>query len=132
MILVDTDVVSFLLKGDSRAERYFEAIRGDQPVVSFMTAAELLAWAELRHWGARRRAELDRLLRQRYGVLGVDLGLAHEWARIQAEGALLGQRVSVQDGWVAATARYFDIRLVTHNVRHFEGIRGLRLGTGPA
>jgi len=53
--------------------------------VSFVSAAELFAWAELNHWGERRRAELDWLLTERYAVLGFELGLAREWARIQAE-----------------------------------------------
>jgi predicted nucleic acid-binding protein len=69
-----------------------------------MSAAELFAWAELRHWGERRRAELDWLLSNRYAVMGFELGLALEWARIQADGAA-----------------------VTHNRKNFERVPGIRL-----
>ena len=70
MILLDTDVVSVIIKGDELGETYFELVKGQPLGVSFMSAAELFSWAELRHWGERRRAELDWLLSNRYAVLG--------------------------------------------------------------
>lgn len=79
MILLDTDVASFIFRGDSRGEAYFELVKGQPLSVSFMSAAELFAWAELNHWGERRRAELDWLLAERYAVLGFEMGLAREW-----------------------------------------------------
>jgi tRNA(fMet)-specific endonuclease VapC len=127
VILLDTDVVSFIMKGDDRGEAYFEQVKGRALCISFMSAAELFAWAELRHWGERRRAELDWLLSNRYAVLGFELGLAREWARIQAEGAAAGRPITVQDGWVAATARYHDLVLAAHNRKHFEGVPGIHL-----
>lgn len=130
MILLDTDVASFIFKGDARAEMFFEQVRGHPLGVSFVTAAELFAWAELNHWGERRRAELDWLLTERYAVLGFELGLAREWARIQAECALSGRPIAAQDGWVAATARYFDLPLLTNNRKHFENVKGISLLPG--
>jgi tRNA(fMet)-specific endonuclease VapC len=131
VILLDTDVVSFIIKGDDRGEAYFERVKGQALGISFMSAAELFAWAELRHWGERRRAELDWLLSNRYAVLGFEMGLAREWARIQAECVAVGRPIAVQDGWVAATARYFDLPLATHNRKHFEGLPGIRLLSPP-
>jgi tRNA(fMet)-specific endonuclease VapC len=131
VILLDTDVVSFIIKGDDRGEAYFERVKGQALSISFMSAAELFASAELRHWGERRRAELDWLLSNRYVVLGFEMGLAREWARIQAECVAVGKPIAVQDGWVAATARYFDLPLATHNRRHFEGVPGIRLLSSP-
>jgi tRNA(fMet)-specific endonuclease VapC len=43
--VVDTDVVSYLFKGDSRAEAYRLHLSGRLLVVSFMTVAELQRWA---------------------------------------------------------------------------------------
>jgi hypothetical protein len=40
-VVVDTDVVSYLFKGDSRAPRYRPHLVGHTPVLSFMTVAEL-------------------------------------------------------------------------------------------
>ncbi len=40
-VLLDTDVVSFLLKGDSRAEAYVPHLQDRRLALSFMTVAEL-------------------------------------------------------------------------------------------
>ena len=41
ILLLDTDVVSFLLKGDSRANNYASIIQGNRLALSFMTVTEL-------------------------------------------------------------------------------------------
>ena len=91
-----------------------------------MTAAELYVWAERRAWGERRREELETLLTMRYTVLGSELRLAKEWAKVRTEGWRRGKPIAVQDAWIAATARYHDLTLVTHNAAHFKDVAGLR------
>lgn len=54
-VVVDTDVVSFHCKNDSRFASYAPQLDGKQLVLSFMTIAELWLWQELRNWGQRRR-----------------------------------------------------------------------------
>jgi tRNA(fMet)-specific endonuclease VapC len=53
-VVLDTDVVSFLFKGDNRAERYVPQRQNRQWLISFMTEAELEQWALLAKWSARR------------------------------------------------------------------------------
>ena len=60
--LVDTSVVSLILKRDTRAAAYEPLLASHIGVLSFMTLAELLRWPEERDWGLRRRAELARVL----------------------------------------------------------------------
>lgn len=48
-VLIDTDVLSFLFKGDTRAEKYRAHLTNRLLVVSFMTLAELERWALQRH-----------------------------------------------------------------------------------
>ena len=43
-VVVDTDVVSFLFKNDSRAQLYLPLMRNLDLLVSFMTEAELEQW----------------------------------------------------------------------------------------
>lgn len=50
-LLVDTDVLSFLFRGDSRAEQFRPHLRGRALAVSFMTVAELYRWMRERNWG---------------------------------------------------------------------------------
>ena len=53
-VIVDTDVVSFFLKGDSRAALYRPHLFGLPKIISFMTLAELHRWELQNNWGARR------------------------------------------------------------------------------
>ncbi len=61
-VVLDTDVVSYLFKGDTRAEAYRPHLRGKTLALSFMTVAELYQWAFVRNWGAERVARLDQQL----------------------------------------------------------------------
>jgi tRNA(fMet)-specific endonuclease VapC len=59
LIVVDTDLVSYFFKGDSRVHPYLAAWAGRQLVVSFMTIAELKLWAIIRKWSEPRIAQLE-------------------------------------------------------------------------
>lgn len=122
--LVDTDVVSYLLRRDSRAEAYREYLAGKSLAISFMTVAELRLWALVRRWGAERRARLDEALR-RFTVYYADDALCSAWAAIVAERERQGEPIAPSDAWIAAPAWLAGIPLVTHNRRHFTGIPGL-------
>ena len=53
-VVLDTDVVSFLFKNDTRAQAYFRHLLDRQWLISFMTEAELEQWALLANWQAKR------------------------------------------------------------------------------
>jgi hypothetical protein len=53
-VVLDTDVVSFLFKNDSRALKYLPHLHKRQWLISFMTEAELEQWALLSNWHAKR------------------------------------------------------------------------------
>src|ERR1035438_5607492 len=55
-VVVDTDVVSFLFKNDSRAQLCLPLLKNRTLLVSFMTEAELEQWILLAKWGASRNA----------------------------------------------------------------------------
>lgn len=125
-VLLDTDVVSYLLKGDSRATTYSSLIQGKLVALSFMTVAELFQWAATRKWGARRVAALEHSLAT-YLVIPPDLEMCRIWGRIRAERQSAGQPISPQDAWVAATALRHSLPLLTHNATDFQGIANLDL-----
>jgi len=56
--IIDTDVVSMLFKGDSRAQPYRIHLAGRLLGISFMTLAELERWQLERNWGTTRKEEL--------------------------------------------------------------------------
>ena len=127
-VVLDTDVCSFLFKGDSRAERYLRYLEGKTPCLSFQTVAELYQWSEIRNWGEERRARLEEWLRS-FVVLPYDNEMARAWARIRTERQRRGHRISAQDAWIAACALRYSYPLLSHNVADYADITGLTLFT---
>jgi len=125
-VLVDTDVLSYLLRNDSRAAQFAPLLQGRVIVVSFQTVAELYRWALERGFGERRMQELEGLLR-RLVVVPSSNALCAEWAAVHAEARQRGLSISPQDAWIAATARLYDLPLLTNNRRDFEQVDGVTL-----
>ena len=121
---MDTDVVSYLFRGDPRAEAYRPAIDGRILVISFMTVAEMEYGARNRGWSEHRLAALRRHLGS-FVVYPFRTELCRAWAEVMDAAARHGCRLECADAWVAATARLHALPLVTNNSRDFRGIRDL-------
>jgi tRNA(fMet)-specific endonuclease VapC len=131
-VLLDTCVVSILLKAHSSAHFYLTHLESKSHAISFMTEAELYRWAFRRQWGKRRRQWLDNVLRH-YVIVPVDRQLCLLWARITNDRAKCGRPISCADAWVAASALRHDAILLTDNTKDFESIEGLQvLGAPPS
>lgn len=115
--VVDSDVVSMLFKGDARAFA-FRHITGRLLGISFMTLAELERWPLERSWGPLRKSELEGHLK-RYAVLPVNRGLCGKWAEV------LGNPFRPPDAWIAASALYYGVPLITNNQDDYSKVRGL-------
>lgn len=122
--VVDTDVVSFLYKGDTRAELYRAHLVSPPFILSFMTLAELRGWMRQRNWGAARRRSLEQYL-ERYVVLYASDMLCERWAEVTDSARRSGRPIAAADAWIAATALHQGVKLVTHNGSHHAGIAGL-------
>ena len=103
VILLDTNIISFLLKGDSRARSYAPHLQGRILAISFMTVAELFQWAAIHNWGTHRMSQLEASL-QNYTILPFDVVLCRLWGEIRAKCRAAGRPISPQDAWIAATA----------------------------
>jgi tRNA(fMet)-specific endonuclease VapC len=111
-IVVDTDVVSYLFKRDTRASLYRPHLTDRWVILSFMTLAELEYWVETRHWSAQRRARLHSFLSD-YAVHFPDADGCRLWARVMAAARRAGRPIGPADAWIAATALLHDVPLVT-------------------
>lgn len=129
IVLLDTNIVSFLLKGDTRAANYEPFIKQRQLAISFMTVAELYQWAAVRNWGANRRQQLTQTLQENYIVLSFDVQLCQLWGELRAMCEKAGRPISPQDAWIAATALQYNLPLVTHNSKDFSSIADLEIMT---
>jgi predicted nucleic acid-binding protein len=125
-VVVDTDVISFLYKGDTRGALYKPHLDGQFMFISFMTLAELRRWSYGLNWGAAKKAHFDVYLR-RYSVQHSTPELCRIWAQVTDEGRRKGKAIAVGDAWIAATALYLKIELVTHNRTDFQSVSGLHV-----
>lgn len=123
-VVVDTDVVSYLFRRDSRAELYRPHLTGKLLVVSFMTVAELDRWALEREWGEVRIKRMEQHLKN-FLLYPYDRRLCSKWAEVSDAARRKGRPVGVADAWIAATALIHDIPLITHNGGHYNQIEGL-------
>jgi tRNA(fMet)-specific endonuclease VapC len=122
-VLVDTDVFSYMFKGDTRAALYWPHLSGRRLYIAFSTVAELYRWAVKSRWGRPRVASL-RLAIQAYAVVPFDDAIAWNWAEVMCTS---GHPVSHGDAWVAAIALGHNLPLVTHNRKDFEPIANLQI-----
>ena len=130
-VVLDTNVVSFLDRGDPRAARFEPVLAGRVPAVSFATVAELRYGALKAGWGQRRCQALEPTLR-RYLFLPAGPEVSAAWARIRSAMDAAGQGMGGLDRWIAATALAFDCPPFTDNDRHFERVPGLVVNPGLA
>src|SRR5215831_4958946 len=126
IVLLDTNVVSYLFKGDTRAAGYAPLLQGQRLAISFMTVAELYEWSAVRKWGRTRLTRLEATLAT-YLVIPVDIALCRIWGTLRAEQQSSGTRIAPQDAWIAATALRHALPLVTHNPSDFRHIIGIEV-----
>ena len=124
--LIDTNIVSYLLRGDTRAQPYRSYLADKRSAISFMTLAELRHWGLARRWGDRRHRDLEALL-SGVVIAYADDALCRVWATIVTARERIGRPIDTADAWVAAPAWLLSIPLVTHNARHFADIGGLEV-----
>lgn len=125
-IVLDTDVVSFLFKNDSRAQAYLPHLRDRQWLISFMTEAELEQWVLLSNWSPKRREWL-RIFLRRFAVVPSSRDLVPKWAEVMVAARRNGRRLETADAWIAATAMLYDALLLTRNASDYLGVPGLKL-----
>ncbi len=125
-LLVDTDVISFTFKKDSRSVLYESHLQGNLLIISFMTLAELKFWTLKNNWGEKRKSNFAEFLKN-YLVIYPDEKLCEVWAQIKSDAHKYGHPIETADAWVAAVALLFDVPLVTNNRRHFENITNLKI-----
>jgi predicted nucleic acid-binding protein len=127
ILLLDTNIVSYYQRNDSRAKGYDRYIIGHEVAISPMTVAEIYQWAAFHRWGEQRIRKLEDKLRTDYLYLPIDWETCRLWANVRAECQAVGRPISVQDAWIAATALQYNLPLVTHNPKDFGALKQLQV-----
>ncbi|MEE9279658.1 MAG: type II toxin-antitoxin system VapC family toxin [Myxococcota bacterium] len=123
--LLDTDTISFALRGEGAVASELRRRLPSEVCTSSVVVGELELGVARR--GSRKlRRELDGLY-SGLDVLSYDVEAARRYGRLAA--ALLddGVPIGVEDTMVAAHSLSRGLTLVTHNLKHFERVRGLRV-----
>ncbi len=127
-IILDTNVVSYLMKGGPFAEAYSPHVEGRFLAIAFITVGELYFGAEKRKWSVKKRKELETTLRN-FVVIPYDHEIARCYGRLVAEQQRKGNSIATNDAWIAACAVRHGVPLVTHNAKHFKDILSLKVIT---
>ena len=130
-LMLDTNIVSYLMKGGALAQAYRPHVQDHLLATSFITVAELHFGAEKGNWGESRREKPEELLRN-FVIIPYDHEIARRYGRLVAERQRAGRPIALNDAWIAACTVRHGVPLVTHNPKDFEGITALQVVTESA
>ncbi len=122
--MLDTDTVSFVLRGEGAAGANLLAHNPSAACVSAISLSEL-------HFGAekRRSKRLHRLIDTfvaTVDVLPFDAAAAASFGRLCADLESRGAPIGVVDTLIAAHAMSRNLSLVSNNTKHFTRVKGLK------
>lgn len=128
--LLDTDVICQPAKrhGDARVVAWIERERNDC-YTSAVVIAQLAYWVRTKEGRQRDalQAWLTRLIEAMHGrIHGFNASVAHVWAEQERTLEKAGQRMPVEDSYIAATAKRHGLTIVTGNEQDFRRA-GLRV-----
>jgi toxin FitB len=128
--LLDADVLSQPAKrrGDARVVAWLEANK-ERCYTSAVVVAQLAYWVRTKEGRQRTalQAWLTRLVAALHGrILGFNVSVAHVWAEQEDLLEKMGHPMPVEDSYIAATARRYNLTIVTGNVQDFQR-SGLRV-----
>lgn len=120
--LLDADVLSQPAKrgGDARVVAWLEREK-DRCYTSAVVIAQLAYWVRSKEGQQRQalQAWLTRLTAAMHGrILSFNASVAQVWAEQQRELEQAGRRMPIEDSYIAATARRYNLTIVTGNDKH--------------
>jgi tRNA(fMet)-specific endonuclease VapC len=123
--MLDTDSVSFALRGYGQVAAKIIEHRPSELCISAITLAEL-------EYGAARRksARLHRLIdafSSNVAVMEFDEACAVQFGHLASKLAERGTPIGEFDALIASHAITLEATLVTNNVKHFGRVQGLRV-----
>ena len=122
--LLDADVLSQPAKkhGDARVIAWLE-LEQDNCYTSSIVVAQLAFWIRTKNGRTRDALQtwLTRLIDAMHGrILGFNVTVAHVWAEQQHLLKSAGQKMPVEDSYIAAIARRHNLVIATGNEKDFQ------------
>ena len=126
--LVDTNTLGYFARNSSAVlqKRMLAALKKQEVAISAITRAETRFGLALLQADDKRRRTIDLLLKE-LPVLSWTSEAADRYGEIAAHLQQTGQPIGEMDTQIAAHALALGLPLVTHNMRHFKRVTGLKL-----
>ena len=124
--LIDTDIIIFALRGDKTVLAKFEENKNIPISISLITYAELVFGAKRSQNERTNMLKVNRI-REIYPVEELNIGIMELFADIKANMYSKAMRIEDLDLFIAATAIYNGLTLVTNKTKHFKNISLLKL-----
>jgi tRNA(fMet)-specific endonuclease VapC len=126
--LVDTHILGYFARNSSAAlqKRMLAGLKKQELAISAITRAETQFGVALLQADDKRRRTIDLLLNE-FPVLPWTAEAADRYGEIAGLLQRSGQPTGHMDTQIAAHALVLDLPLVTHNMRHFKRVPGLKL-----
>ena len=122
--MLDTDTVSYALRGHGRVGERLLELRPSQVCISSVTLAELRYGAEHRR-SKKLHGLIDGLVAG-VEVASFDAAAATRFGAVATALSRAGTPIGNFDALIAAHALALGLVLVTNNVRHFRRVSGLK------
>ncbi|HEX7479624.1 MAG TPA: type II toxin-antitoxin system VapC family toxin [Polyangiales bacterium] len=122
--LLDTDSVSFALRGHGRVAQRILEHRPSELAISAITLAELKYGADRR--SSRKLHHVIDVFTRNVAVLPFDEACAVRFGKLASELVARGTPIGDFDTLIAAHAMQLGATLVTNNTKHFSKVVGLK------
>ncbi|HTN75897.1 MAG TPA: type II toxin-antitoxin system VapC family toxin [Pirellulaceae bacterium] len=123
--LIDTNICSAFAKGNRDVFTRFQQYYG-RLYIATISIGELTTWVIRSQLAEPTRVALERFL-QDVPCLNFDYQTAVKYGELRASQLERGVPMPVADLLIASTALIHDLTLVTHNVKDFVNVEGLRI-----
>ena len=123
--LLDTNIVSYWMRGDSRVIRKISEKSPSDLSISLITYAEICYGIEKSLHRREERREKLKNIGSLIDIIPMDIQAAHRYAKIRVYLERQGAVISERDVQIASIAQSRDLILVSHNVKEFERVQDL-------
>lgn len=123
--MLDTDTVSFALRGEGGVVLRLRERRPSEVCISSVTLAELRYGADLRQ-SQKLHALISTFVRD-VAVVPFDQVAADRFGLLAADLARQGRPIGAYDTLIAAHALALGLTCITNNLKHFKQVPGLQV-----